>query len=61
MGKLSESNAFIGDYEKNIADYFGYDKVLLMNGGVESGESAIKIARKWGYNKKNIKPNKTIH
>ena len=32
-----------------------------MNGGVESGESAIKIARKWGYNKKRIKPNKAIN
>ena len=45
-------------YSEKLCKTFGYDKVLLMNGGVESGESAIKIARKWGYNKKNIKPNK---
>ena len=39
--------------DEKLCKTFGYDKVLLMNGGVESGESAIKIARKWGYNKKS--------
>tara|TARA_Y100000816_G_scaffold185932_1_gene134966 strand:- start:36 stop:1295 length:1260 start_codon:yes stop_codon:yes gene_type:complete len=55
------SNDKLGMYSEKLCKTFGYDKVLLMNGGVESGESAIKIARKWGYNKKRIKPNKAIN
>ena len=55
------SNDKLGMYSEKLCKTFGYDKVLLMNGGVESGESAIKIARKWGYNKKCIKPNKAIN
>ena len=50
-------NNILGVYEKYITDYFGYDKVLPMNTGVEGGETANKLARKWGYLKKNIKEN----
>jgi ornithine--oxo-acid transaminase len=47
----------LGGYEKFITDYFGYDKVLPMNTGVEGGETAIKLARRWGYVKKGIPEN----
>jgi len=49
-------NAELGKYEKFITELFGYDKVLPMNTGAEAVETAIKIARKWGYEKKGIKP-----
>ena len=45
-------NNILGEYEKFITDLFGYDKVLPMNTGVEGGETANKLARKWGYLKK---------
>ncbi len=48
----------LGEYEKFITEYFGYDKVLPMNTGVEGGETAIKLARRWGYVKKGIDDNK---
>ena len=48
-------NSVLGLYEKYIAEYFGYDKVLPMNTGVEGGETAVKLARKWGYDVKGIK------
>jgi len=51
-------NDVLGKYEKYITDYFGYDKVLPMNTGVEGGETANKLARKWGYEKKGIEENK---
>ena len=51
-------NDVLGSYEKFITDLFGYDKVLPMNTGVEGGETANKLARKWGYLKKNIPENK---
>ena len=51
-------NNLLGEYEKYITDYFGYDKVLPMNTGVEGGETAIKLARRWGYNVKGIAENK---
>lgn len=47
-------NNRLGNYSEMLCKKFDYDKVLLMNGGVESGESAIKIARSWGYKYKNI-------
>jgi ornithine--oxo-acid transaminase len=47
----------LGEYEKFITGYFGYDKVLPMNTGVEGGETAIKLARRWGYAKKGILEN----
>ena len=47
----------LGAYEKYITEYFGYDKVLPMNTGVEGGETAIKLARRWGYAVKGIPDN----
>jgi len=44
----------LGQYEKFITSFFGYDKVLPMNTGVEGGETAVKLARKWGYEVKKI-------
>ena len=51
-------NSQLGPYEKFICELFNYDKVLPMNTGVEGGETANKLARKWGYIKKNIPENK---
>jgi ornithine--oxo-acid transaminase len=51
-------NNLLGEYEKYITNYFGYDKVLPMNTGVEGGETAIKLARRWGYTVKGIEENK---
>jgi ornithine--oxo-acid transaminase len=48
----------LGEYCRYITRYFGYDKVLPMNTGVEGGETAIKLARKWGYLNKGIANNK---
>ena len=45
-------NNLLGEYSKFITQYFGYDKVLPMNTGVEGGETAIKLARRWAYTKK---------
>ena len=50
-------NSKLGEYEKYITTYFGYDKVLPMNTGVEGGETAVKLARKWGYKVKGIPDN----
>ncbi len=50
-------NNLLGEYEKYVSDYFGYDKVLPMNTGVEGGETAIKLARRWGYTVKGIEKN----
>ncbi len=49
-------NDKLGPYEKYITEYFGYDKVLPMNTGAEGVETAIKLVRKWAYEKKGIKP-----
>ena len=51
-------NSKLGLYEKFICDLFEFDKVLPMNTGVEGGETANKLARKWGYMKKGIPENK---
>ena len=51
-------NDILGPYCEFITNYFAYDRVLPMNTGVEGGETAIKIARKWAYNVKGIVPNK---
>lgn len=47
-------NDILGPYEEYITSYFGFDKVLPMNSGAEAVETAIKITRKWGYEKKGI-------
>lgn len=51
-------NNLLGEYEKYITHYFGYDKVLPMNTGVEGGETAIKLARRWAYTVKGVEENK---
>jgi len=48
----------LGEYETYITQYFGYDKVLPMNSGVEAVETALKLARKWAYEVKGIETNK---
>ena len=50
-------NDVLGEYEQFITTLFGYDKVLPMNTGVEGGETANKLARKWGYEHKGIPEN----
>jgi ornithine--oxo-acid transaminase len=50
-------NSVLGEYEKYITEYFGYDKVLPMNTGVEGGETAFKLARKWAYTVKGVPEN----
>lgn len=50
-------NDSLGVYEKFVTEYFGFDKVLPMNTGAEAVETAIKIARKWGYEKKGVTEN----
>lgn len=47
----------LGEYSEYITSYFGYDKVLPMNSGVEGVETAIKIARRWAYDKKGVAEN----
>jgi ornithine--oxo-acid transaminase len=51
-------NDSLGEYEKFITAYFGYDKILPMNTGAEAVETALKLCRKWGYQKKKIAENK---
>lgn len=53
-------NDTLGPYEEFIHNYFGYDKVLPMNSGAEGVETALKLARKWGYQKKGIPENEAI-
>jgi ornithine--oxo-acid transaminase len=50
-------NNLLGEYSQYITQYFGYDKVLPMNTGVEGGETAIKLARRWAYTKKGVPEN----
>ena len=47
-------SAKLGECEKYITEYFGYEKVLMMNSGAEAVETAIKLARRWGYVKKGV-------
>jgi len=50
-------NSQLGDYEEFMTSLFGFDKILPMNTGAEAVETAIKICRKWAYEKKGIAPN----
>jgi len=47
-------NSVLGEFEKYITEFFGYDKVLAMNSGVEAVETGLKLCRKWAYEKKGI-------
>ena len=49
-------NDTLGEYEKYITDYFGYNKVLPMNTGAEAVETALKLCRKWSYQQKGLAP-----
>jgi ornithine--oxo-acid transaminase len=51
-------NNLLGEYEKYLSEFFGFDRVLPMNTGVEAVETALKLARKWAYKVKGIEQNK---
>jgi ornithine--oxo-acid transaminase len=53
-------NDKLGVAEKYICETFGYQKALFMNSGAEANETAIKLARKWGYTKKGIPNNQAV-
>jgi ornithine--oxo-acid transaminase len=53
-------NDVLGAYEKYITNYFGFDKVLPMNTGAEAVETAVKLCRKWAYEKKGIAENEAL-
>ena len=53
-------NSVLGEYEKYISEYFGYDKVLPMNTGVEAVETAMKLARRWAYQVKGVEEGKAV-
>jgi ornithine--oxo-acid transaminase len=50
-------NSKLGEYEQFVTSYFGYEKVLPMNTGAEAVETALKLCRKWAYEKKGIAEN----
>ncbi len=50
-------NNVLGEYEEFLSDYFGFDRILPMNTGAEGVETAIKLCRKWAYEKKGIPEN----
>ncbi len=50
----------LGEYAEYISNYFGYDKVLPMNTGVEAVETALKLARRWGYEVKGVEQDKAV-
>ncbi|MCL6257903.1 ornithine--oxo-acid transaminase [Aquiflexum sp. TKW24L] len=53
-------NDILGPFEKYITEYFGFEKVLPMNTGAEGVETALKIARKWGYERKGVDENQAV-
>ena len=53
-------NNKLGEFEKFITEYFGYEMVLLMNTGAEAVETAMKLSRKWAYKKKGVPENEAI-
>lgn len=50
-------NDALGEYLRFATQFFGFDRLLPMNTGVEGGETAVKLARRWGYDVKGIPPN----
>jgi ornithine--oxo-acid transaminase len=50
-------NSVLGEFEEYVTKFFGYDKVLPMNSGAEGDETALKLCRKWAYEKKGILEN----
>jgi ornithine--oxo-acid transaminase len=53
-------NNRLGECEKFMCEYFGYDKVLMMNSGVEAGETSLKLSRKWAYKVKKIPTDRAV-
>lgn len=53
-------NDLLGPFEEYVHDYFGYDKLLPVNTGVEAVETAIKLCRRWAYEKKSIQENQAL-
>lgn len=53
-------NDCLGPYEKFATEFFGYDKLLPMNSGAEAVETALKLARRWGYKVKGIPDNEAL-
>jgi ornithine--oxo-acid transaminase len=53
-------NNVLGEFEQYITGLLGFDKVQVMNTGVEAGETSIKLARKWGYTVKGIPDNQAV-
>lgn len=53
-------SALLGEYAQFITDYFGYNKVLPMNTGVEAVETALKLCRRWAYEVKGVEENKAV-
>lgn len=53
-------NSVLGIFEKYICELFGYERVLPMNTGVEGGETAVKLARKWAYEVKKVPQNQAV-
>ncbi len=53
-------NDVLGPFEKYITEYFSFEKVLPMNTGAEGVETALKIARKWGYERKGVDENQAV-
>ena len=53
-------NNLLGEYEKYVTEFFGFEMVLPMNSGAEAVETAMKLSRKWGYEKKGVEPDKAI-
>lgn len=53
-------NNVLGEYEEYACKYFGYDKLLPVNTGVEAVETALKLCRRWAYDKKGIAENKAV-
>jgi ornithine--oxo-acid transaminase len=51
-------NDVLGEYEKYVTEYFGFDKLLPMNTGAEAVETALKLCRKWAYEKKGLATDK---
>lgn len=53
-------NNRLGECEQFLSEFFGYDKVLMMNSGVEAGETALKLTRKWAYKHKGVPANQAV-
>lgn len=53
-------NDTLGEYEKYITGYFGYSRMLPMNSGAEAVETALKLCRRWAYDKKGIEENQAV-